>query len=82
MKAPFSQDLIWKPIRCIDWESPMEWKIVAVDIHWRIIHEYQDLPNEVFADEELKEWQLTLIDPEEVEIDIITLNWVRYKKID
>jgi hypothetical protein len=81
----FTQDMIWKTIRYIEERLEekyeiMKWQIIAIDIHWRIISEYEDMPWEVFADIEIKEWVLTLEEPKPIP-KTVEIDWVIYKRV-
>ena len=69
---------IWKTVWFVDDEpeNPMKGQIVAIDIHWRPIVEYEWLPNEVFCDTPLD--RLVFEEPKK----IIIVEWKRYQLID
>lgn len=75
------EDLIGKDIRFKDPNDtmePMKWKIIAVDIHGRLICEYDELPWDVFCDSTVD--QLMFEEPKPIP-DEIEVDWIKYKRI-
>lgn len=76
------KDFIWKDMRFIEpadpQSLPMKGRIVAIDIHDRIITEYDELPDQVFCDAWMENFVFEKPDeiPDEIEV-----RGVKYKRV-
>ena len=77
---PSKEEMIWKEIRCVDDIEPFKWKIIAIDIYWRMIMEFEWTEEEtVFAYKTLEEAHCVIEKP--IDKDIIEVDWIQYKRI-